>query len=140
MQPPLPRYRTLDDAIAERKSELIGAWGEDLRPFVKSGLRRDGDALTSTLTAAVRGQILRDLYDSDPEKLWPGLKIPAAALIARKSDARISRSTDTGMRRVAEIAPSVKIVRFDTPHDIPLYAPAGVAQEIEELARITIWV
>lgn len=140
MQPPFPRYAGLDEAIAEKKAELKTAWGDDLRPFVESGLRRDGDALVSRLTEPVRHRLLRDLYDSDPEKLWPELNIPASALIARKSDARISRSTETGMQRVAEIAPAVKIIRFETPHDIPLYAPAAVAQEIEELARITIWV
>lgn len=140
MQPPFRRYGTVDDAVAEKKAELGAAWGDDLRPFVESGLRRDGDALTSTLTAPVRHQILRDLFDSDPEQLWPALKIPATALIARKSDARISRSTDSGMVRVAEIAPSVRIVRFETPHDIPLYAPADVAQEIDRVARMTIWV
>lgn len=140
MQPPFPRYATLEQAVDHTRAELGAAWGDDLRPFVESGLARDGDVFVSRLTAPVRQQMLRDLYDSDPESLWPVLQVPASALIARKSDARISRSTDTGMQRVAEVAPSVKIVRFDTPHDIPLYAPAEVAQEIEGVARITIWV
>jgi pimeloyl-ACP methyl ester carboxylesterase len=140
MQPPFPRYARVEDAVEHTKAELGSAWDEDLRPFVEAGLQRDGDGFVSWLTSPVRHRLLRDLYDSDPEKLWPALKVPSAALIARKSDARISRSTETGMQRVAEIAPAVKIVRFDTPHDIPLYAPAEVAQEIEGVARITIWV
>lgn len=135
MQPPFPRYAAIEDAIAHKRSELKEAWGDDLEPFVASGLRRDGDVLVSTLTPPVRLQILRDLYDSDPERLWPQVKVPAAALIARKSDARISHSTDMGMQRVAEIAPSIKIQRFPTPHDIPLYAPTEVANEIEQIAR-----
>jgi len=87
------------------------------------------------LTAPVRHRLLRDLYDSDPERLWQNVSLPAAALIAKKSDARISRSTETGMERVARLAPAVKIERFQTPHDIPLYAPAEVAREIELIAR-----
>jgi pimeloyl-ACP methyl ester carboxylesterase len=140
MQPHFPRYASLEDAVAETKAHLQGAWGDDLRPFVAAGLRRDGDAFVATLTPQVRHQILRDLYESDPQLLWPRVRVPSAALIARKSDARISRSTDEGMRRIAEIAPAVAVKRFDTPHDIPLYAPAEVAQEIEAVARSTIWV
>ena len=140
MQPPFRRYSSLEAAIAERKTELRDAWGDDLVPFVASGLRLDGDGLTSTLTVPVRHQLLLDLYQSDPEKLWPALKVPAVALIARKSDARISRSTETGMHRVAEIAPAVAIKRFETPHDIPLFAPSEVAQDIDAVARSTIWV
>jgi pimeloyl-ACP methyl ester carboxylesterase len=140
MQPPFPRYATVEQAVAHTEAELAAAWGEDLRPFVEAGLVSDGDGFVSRLTVPVRHRLLRDLYDSDPESLWPKLQVPASALIARKSDARISRSTDTGTQRVAQLAPSVKIVRFETPHDIPLYAPAEVAQEIEGVARITIWV
>lgn len=134
MQPPFPRYATLADAIADHKREHREAWGDDLRPFVEDGLRRDGDALVPTLTAPVRHRILRDLYDSDPEQLWPKVSVPAAALIARKSDARISRSTETGMERLREIAPAVRLQRFETPHDIPLYDPAGIAEEIQRVA------
>jgi pimeloyl-ACP methyl ester carboxylesterase len=134
MQPAFPRYATLAGAIAETRAHLGQAWGDDLQPFVESGLRRDGDALVPALTPPARHRILSDLYASDPEQLWPNIKVPAAALIARKSDARISRSTETGILRVAEIAPLVRIERFETPHDIPLYAPAAVAGEIERLA------
>ena len=140
MQPGFPRYVSLENAVADTRSHLRDAWGDDLLPFVASGLRREGDALVSTLTEEVRHQILRDLYDSDPQLLWPRVRVPAAALIARKSDAKISRSTDEGMLRLAEIAPAVTVKRFQTPHDIPLYAPAEVAQDIEAVARSTIWV
>ncbi|HET7419730.1 MAG TPA: alpha/beta hydrolase [Candidatus Dormibacteraeota bacterium] len=140
MQPPFERYAGLDEAVADSRRHLPGAWDDDLLPFVKGGLRRDGDAFVSTLRPEVRHRLLRDLFESDPQKLWPALKVPAAALIARKSDARISRSTDAGMERVAEIAPPVAITRFQTPHDIPLYAPLEVAQEIERVARSTICV
>jgi pimeloyl-ACP methyl ester carboxylesterase len=135
MQPPFPRYATLADAVAHTRADLTEAWADDLEAFVEAGLRRDGDHLVSKLTVPVRHRLLRDLYESDPEQLWPNVRVPASALIARKSDARISRSTDAGMLRVAEIAPSVRIVRFQTPHDIPLYAPSDVAAEIELLAK-----
>ncbi|HEX2647713.1 MAG TPA: alpha/beta hydrolase [Candidatus Dormibacteraeota bacterium] len=134
MQPDFPRYATLAEAIANTRKDLREAWGDDLEPFVEHGLRHDGNELVSILTVPVRHRLLRDLYDSDPEQLWPQVSVPNAALIARKSDARISRSTDAGMIRVAEIAPEVRIVRFPTPHDIPLFDPSGVAREIELVA------
>ena len=135
MQPPFRHYASAAEAIAESKHYLGAAWGDDLETYVAAGLTSDGESYESRMTSPVRLRILRDLYDSDPEELWPRVAVPAAALIARKSDARISRSTDIGMQRIAEIAPEVAIKRFETPHDIPLYAPAQVAQEIEVIAE-----
>ena len=135
MQPSFPHYASPADAITDSQHYLSGAWGEDLVPYVFAGLTRDGDGLRSKLTSPVRLVLLRDLYDSDPEQLWPRVSVPAAALIARKRDAKISRSTDVGMARIAEIATDVQIKRFETPHDIPLYAPAEVAREIELIAE-----
>jgi pimeloyl-ACP methyl ester carboxylesterase len=135
MQPEMHRYSTVDDVVANMKSELREAWGEDLRPFVEAGLRQDGEWLRPRLTNEVRHQILRDLYVADAEELWRKVSVPATALIARKSDARISRSTDVGMQRLGEIAPWVEVKRLEGPHDIPLYAPAEVALEIERVAR-----
>ncbi|HKC19913.1 MAG TPA: alpha/beta hydrolase [Candidatus Dormibacteraeota bacterium] len=135
MQPPFPRYASLEDAIAHTKAALGAAWGDDLVPFVEGGLKRVDGGLVPVLTAAVRHRLLRGLYDSNPEQLWPRLEMPATALVARKSDAKISRSTETGIERVTNIAPALRIRRFETPHDIPLYAPAGVAEEIERIAR-----
>ena len=135
MQPPFRHYASAAEAFEETRAYLGSAWGEDLEPYVEAGLTHDGYGLVSKLTVPVRFQILRDLYDSEPERLWQNVQIPAAALIARKSDARISRSTDEGMARIAELAPEVDIKRFQTPHDIPLYAPAEVAREIELIAE-----
>jgi pimeloyl-ACP methyl ester carboxylesterase len=134
MQPPFSRYASVADAAADTRRYLGEAWGDDLEPYVAAGLMGHADGLVSRLTPPVRLRILRDLYDSDPDRLWPEVAVPAAALIARKRDARISRSTDAGMARIAEIAPSVSVRRFATPHDIPLYAPAEVAAEIELIA------
>ena len=135
MQPPFRHYASAAEAIADSRAYLGIAWGDDLEPYVEAGLTRDSEGFVSKLTSPVRLRILRDLYDSDPEQLWRKVRVPAAALIARKSDAKISRSTEVGMERIGEVAPAVLIKRFETPHDIPLYAPIEVAWEIERVAR-----
>ena len=134
MQPPFRHYPSMSDAFADSRAYLREAWADDLEPYVEAGLTRDSDGLVSRLTSPVRLRILRDLHDSDPESLWTMVAVPAAALIARKNDPRIARSTEAGIERMGRIAPHVSVRRFATPHDIPLYAPSEVAQEIELIA------
>ena len=136
MQPPLPRFSSIADAIDESRHDFEGAWDSDLEPFVADRVMADGEALVLTLTAPVRFELLRGLYDSRPEVLWPRLKVPSVALLALRSFARISRSTDPGVSRLHEIAPQVEVKWFDTPHDIPLFMPAEVAAEVERVASL----
>lgn len=135
MQPPLPRYPSIAHALADSKRDFAEAWADDLQPFVQARVMRDGDAWVLTLTEPVRLALLRGLYDSRPDELWPTVHVPAEVLVAQHSE-RISRSHEKGLERLREIAPSVEVKRFQTPHDIPLYAPAEVAQEIERVARL----
>jgi pimeloyl-ACP methyl ester carboxylesterase len=136
MQPPLPRFATFAGAMAESMRNFAEAWNDDLEPFVKARVVEDGDALVLTLTAPARLELLRGIYDSQPDLLWPEVPLPAAALLALRSFARISRSTDAGVNRLREIAPQVAVKWFDTPHDIPLYMPVEVAAEVERVASL----
>src|SRR5256885_3815923 len=52
-------------------------------------------------------------------------------LLARGGPAVISSWKERGAALLAKQAPRVEIRWFDTPHDIPLFAPTGVAAEIE---------
>jgi pimeloyl-ACP methyl ester carboxylesterase len=134
MQPPLPRFATFAAAIAESQRDFVGAWDDDLEPFVKARVVKDGAGYVLTLTAAARLELLRGLYDSQPDVLWPRIEVPAVALLARGGPASISSWKEHGAARLAEVAPNVVIRWFDTPHDIPIYAPAEVAAEIERIS------
>jgi pimeloyl-ACP methyl ester carboxylesterase len=134
MQPPLPRFTTLADAMAQSRRDFAGAWGDDLEPFVRAGVVPDGDAFVLTLTASSRLELLRGLYDSQPEMLWPRLDVPAVALLARDGPASISSWKEHGAALLAELASNVEIRWFETPHDIPIFAPAEVAAEIERVS------
>ncbi|HEX9476606.1 MAG TPA: alpha/beta hydrolase [Candidatus Dormibacteraeota bacterium] len=134
MQPPLPRFASFADAIAASERDFDGAWADDLEPFVKARVVQDGDRLVLTLTAAMRLALLRGLYDSQPDMLWPRLEVPAMAMLARGGPAAISSWKEHGATRLATLAPSVEIRWFDTPHDIPIFAPAEVAAEIERVS------
>ncbi len=134
MQPPLPRFTTFADAIAESQRDFGGAWDDDLEPFVEARVIDDGGAYVLTLTAAARLQLLRGLYDSQPEMLWPRVDVPAVALLARDGPASISSWKEHGAALLGELAPNVEIRWFDTPHDIPIFAPAEVAAVIERVS------
>jgi pimeloyl-ACP methyl ester carboxylesterase len=136
MQPPLPRFATWEDAVSESRQDFEGAWNADLESFVKARVISDGDALVLTLTAPVRLELLRGLYESQPDLLWPRVDVPAVALLARRSEARISRSREVGAERLAILAPRVEVRWFDSPHDIPLFMPAEVASEVERIASV----
>jgi pimeloyl-ACP methyl ester carboxylesterase len=135
MQPPLPRYSSFAQAIADGRRDFDGAWAEDLEPFVMSKLMQDGSAFVLTLTETVRLELLRGLYESPVDQLWAMLAIPAAALLARQGPAAMAARREGGARMLADIAPGVEVKWFDTPHDIPLYKPDEIAAEIARLGE-----
>jgi pimeloyl-ACP methyl ester carboxylesterase len=136
MQPPLPRFASWADAVSESKQDFESAWNDDLESFVKARIIPDGDAFVLTLTAPVRLELLRGLYESQPDLLWTRVEVPAVALLARRDDARISRARETGAERLAALAPRVEVRWFDSPHDIPLFLPAEIAAEVERVASL----
>jgi pimeloyl-ACP methyl ester carboxylesterase len=136
MQPPLPRFTSFEAAVSQSKRDFEGAWDQDLESFVKARIVPDGDRLVLTLTAPVRLELLRGLYEAQPDVLWPRVEVPAAALLARHGPARIATSREIGVARLAELAPNVEISWFDSPHDIPLFMPAEVAAAVEHVASL----
>ena len=134
MQPPLPRYASMAEAAADSKSDFKGAWGDDLESFVAARVMPDGDRLVLTLTAPVRLELLRGLYHSQPDILWSQVDVPATVAMARQGFGRIASARDGALAKLSEIAPGVRVVSFDSPHDIPLYLPGEVASEIEAVA------
>ena len=136
MQPPLPRFATFEDAVAQSKLDFEGTWDQDLESFVKARVIPDGDALILTLTAPVRLELLRGLYEAQPDVLWTHVEVPAAALLAKHGPARISRSREVGAARLSELASNVEVSWYDSPHDIPLFMPAEVASATERVASL----
>lgn len=136
MQPPLPRFTSFEEAVAESRRDFEGTWDQDLESFVKARIVPDGDALVLTLTGPVRLELLRGLYESQPDVLWPHVDVPAVALLAKHGPARISKSREAGAERLATLAPSVEVRWFESPHDIPLFMPAEVAAAVEHVASL----
>ena len=134
MQPPLPRYTTFAQAVDDSRRDFDGAWGDDLEPFVMSRVMQEGSAFVLTLTSDVRLELLRGLYDSQVDQLWTELTAPAIALLARAGPRPMTDWREKGVRELARRAPDVRVMWFDTPHDIPIFAPEAVATEIKSLA------
>ncbi len=137
MQPPLPRFASFADAVSESRADFGVAWAGDLEAFVRARVVPDGDAFVLTLTSAARLELLRGLYGSQPDVLWPGLEVPASVLLARGGSQTIRGWKEQGAAKLASAAPGVRIRWFDTPHDIPIHAPTDVASEIEQLIAPT---
>ncbi|HET7467023.1 MAG TPA: alpha/beta fold hydrolase [Candidatus Dormibacteraeota bacterium] len=130
MQPPLPRYASVAEAIADARKDFGESWADDLEPFVIARLVQDGADLVLTLTAEIRLALLRGLYESPVDQLWTALDVPAIALIARGDSERVSSWKERGGLKLKQIAPDVDVRWFDTPHDIPVFAPKEVAELI----------
>ena len=134
MQPPLPRYSSFSEAIDDARRDFGSAWDDDLEPFVVSRVMQDGDSLVLTLTSAVRLELLRGLYESPVDLLWTQVQVPAVALLARGGPSRMAGWREAGAKRLADSASHVRMQWFDTPHDIPLFAPDAVAAAVERMA------
>ena len=134
MQPPLPRYSTFAQAVDDSRRDFDGAWADDLEPFVMSRVMQEGSSFVLTLTSEVRLELLRGLYDSQVDQLWTELALPAIALLARAGPRPMTDWREKGVRELARRAPDVRVVWFDTPHDIPIFAPEAVATEIKSLS------
>jgi hypothetical protein len=134
MQPPLPRYAAFAEAVDDSRRDFDGAWDHDLEPFVMSRLMQEGSSFVLTLTSEVRLELLRGLYDSPVDQLWTELASPAIALLARAGPKQIKDWREKGVSQLAQRAPDVRVMWFDTPHDIPIFAPEAVGAEIKSLA------
>jgi pimeloyl-ACP methyl ester carboxylesterase len=134
MQPPLPRYRSFEEASEASRQVLGEAWGEDLQPFVKGGLRRDGDSWVLTLTAPVRLQILGQLYRFRPEVALAAIDAPLLVGLAANGTA-MRAWKEEGARRMQEVRPDADIRWYESRHDIPLIRPDEVSTDLEALAR-----
>jgi pimeloyl-ACP methyl ester carboxylesterase len=139
MQPPLPRYRGLDEASAAQASYLGVAWADDLRGFVRAGLVDTPDGgLTSTLTAETRLEILRDLYDFQPELLFADVRGPVllamAGLLWPGAPAALDERRRRAMDEVRELRPDAQVRWYESRHDVPLIRPAELAADVERTA------
>jgi pimeloyl-ACP methyl ester carboxylesterase len=137
MQPPLPRFRSFDDARAESVGDFKEAWDDDLEAFVKARVVADGDALVLTLTAPVRLEIIRSLYYGQPELLWPQLTVPTCVLLAAAGPSMMSSWKRKAAAELANLAPAIDVRWYDTPHDVPLYKPAELAADIERVSSLS---
>jgi pimeloyl-ACP methyl ester carboxylesterase len=139
MQPPLPTYPDLEAAAADLVAYLGEAWDHDLDGFVEAGVVRTEAGYTSTLTAPVRLQILRTLYDHQPEPLLPAVEGPLLLALAGRTWAGAPAAFTDWKRRSAEAAlairPDAQLRWYDSPHDIPLARPVELAADLERTAQ-----
>jgi len=134
MQPPLPLYADIEQALAEKRDALKAAWGDDLVDFVRSGLVEEGSALRLPLTAPIRLQILRSMFFQPYAILWSQVRCPV--LLALAGGGEETMFTDFKRRSsalIAEQVPGTVVHWYESGHDIPIERPAEVAADLERL-------
>jgi len=140
LQPPLPHYRDLTEAVAAQRSFLADAWGDDLLRFVEAGLVEHADGLVPTLSAPIREQIVRWLYDLEPRRLFPRTEGPLLLAMAERPWPDAPSSALEWRRRAVEgvrqLRPDAQVRWYDSPHDIPLVRPAELALDLERTAVV----
>jgi pimeloyl-ACP methyl ester carboxylesterase len=139
MQPPLPVYADLDAAVAVQREYVGEAWGDDLRDFVRAGLVDvESGGLRSTLTAAVRLQIVRELFDFQPELLFANVEGPILLAMADHlwpgAPGELAERRRRSIDEVVELRPDAQVRWYDSRHDVPLIRPAELAADIERTA------
>lgn len=138
MQPPLPRYAAIDAAVEAQRSSLGDAWADDLLTFVRAGLVEVDGGLASTLTSDVRLQILRELFDAQPELLFAGVEGPVLLAMAGQlwpgAPSEFAERRRRTVDEVVELRPDAQVRWYESRHDVPLIRPAELAADVERTA------
>jgi pimeloyl-ACP methyl ester carboxylesterase len=139
MQPPLPVYGDLDEAAEAQRRYLGDAWGDDLRAFVRAGLvAAERGGLRSTLTAEVRLQILREMFDFQPELLFANVEGPILLAMAGRlwegAPSEFAQRRRRAADEVVELRPDARVRWYDSLHDVPLIRPAELAADVKRTA------
>lgn len=138
MQPPLPRFLLRADAAEHVRPWLRDAWGEDLQAYAEASAMPDGDQWILTLTAEVRLEILREMFESQPQLNWAALTVPCLVAMA-VSDPVIMAWKRQGVDLVQSLAPQSLVRWYDSAHDIPLIKPAQLAADVRNLCQRAAW-
>src|SRR5947209_3193734 len=139
MQPPLPRYSSLEEAYDTSRQLLGPAWSPDLEAFVAASHRREGEAWVLTLTADVRLQILKQLYGFQPSLLFERVSGLPLLLALAGADAGFRRWKEQGAELLVAAVPDADLRWYDSAHDIPLIQPDQVAEDVERLCLRVAW-
>jgi pimeloyl-ACP methyl ester carboxylesterase len=138
MQPPLPVYPAIEAAVESQRSYLGDAWADDLITFVRAGLVEVDGGLTSTLTADVRVQILRELFDAQPELLFANVEGPVLLAMAGQlwpgAPSAFAERRRRSVDEVVELRPDSQVRWYESRHDVPLIRPGELAADVERTA------
>jgi len=92
----------------------------------------------SPLTAEVRLQILRDLYDFQPELLFAEVEGPILLAMAGRTwqgaPAEFVERRRRSIDEVVELRPDAQVRWYESLHDVPLIRPAELAADVRRTA------
>ena len=132
MQPPLPVFRSREEAWADQAQYLADAWADDLRDFAEARTVAEAGSFRLTLTAPIRLEILRAMYGAHPELMWASVGGPVLLGLA-ETGPPMREWKEQLAEVVAEIRPDAIVRWYPSAHDIPLILPDRVAADLEDL-------
>ena len=133
MQPPLPLYSNLEEALAEKQGFLKDSWDEDLAEFVRAGLVAEEGGFRLPLTAAIRLEILRAMFFQPYDVLWAQVRCPVLLALAEGEPGPFLDSKRRSARVISEQVPGTVVHWHRSGHDIPIHLPAATAEELTRL-------
>jgi pimeloyl-ACP methyl ester carboxylesterase len=136
MRTPSPAYQDLAEAEAAQAALLDGAWGEDLRDFVRAGFRRSEVGWVPVLEEGPRLQMLRSLYDFRPNELLAKVAGPVRMVMGSDSRDGVAPAVlgcwRAGARTSVDVIRRGRLVTYESQHDVPLIQPVELATDVEQ--------
>lgn len=134
MQPPLPVFRSPEEAWADQAQYLADAWADDLRDFAEGRTVKEDGVYRLTLTAPIRLEILRAMYAAHPELMWARVEGPVLLALAEAGPPMREWKQQLAAR-VQEVRPDAAVRWYPSAHDIPLILPDRLAADVEAVCR-----
>jgi pimeloyl-ACP methyl ester carboxylesterase len=105
---------------------------QEVERIVLSVMHQSGGHIRPRLSRANHFRILRAIWEHDPTRLYPGLRVPALAILARSGGEGFAEAKQRAAHRLR--GSPIRVQWMEGVHDLPLQHPRALAARIERFA------
>ncbi len=119
-------------------------WSERVKEIVLSVFHTNGDGTISRrLPISQHMQIVRAIWEQQPEQIFPSITCPALLVPAYMDDGSVMvewmQAKREGVREALRLMPAARAREMpDTVHDVPVHRPEELARVLKEFAEALI--